>query len=52
MRFNEDASAEYESEETVDGIKTALEQLGRNVILSPITSAYGTAGQSSAGYCV
>lgn len=35
MRFNEDASAEYESEETVDGIKTALEQLGHNVVTLP-----------------
>lgn len=35
MHFGEDASAEYESEETVEGIITALRQLGHEVIGLP-----------------
>ncbi|NMB25263.1 MAG: D-alanine--D-alanine ligase [Firmicutes bacterium] len=35
IHFGEDASAEYESEETVGGIITALEQLGHEVIALP-----------------
>ena len=35
MQTIEDAGAEYESEETVAGIATALEQLGHEVILLP-----------------
>lgn len=39
MRSNEDASAEYESEETVDSIMMALEQLGHRVIPLPYNPA-------------
>jgi D-alanine--D-alanine ligase len=35
MQSNEDASAEYESQDTVEGITTALEQLGHEVTALP-----------------
>ena len=38
MHSNEDASAEYESQETVEGIVTALEQLGHEVVALPYNS--------------
>ena len=38
MLLNEDASAEYESQETVEGIVAALEELGHQVTLLPYNS--------------
>lgn len=39
MQSNEDASAEYESQETVEGIMAALEQLGHQVTPLPYNSS-------------